>query len=152
MHCRDHVEEMIVERLNRRFPDDEYVNEYEYIQLINRLDVVMWRVLDEVHIPSFTDEDLVSFMRMKAHQLLRRGSIDLERGKVSTLAYTSFRNLCRDIIRMQDRAWRRGLTTDPLDHTPGSRDSSRAPFFTISYQLLEGQEQGSNEDERILSV
>lgn len=152
LHCRDHVEEMIVERLNRRFPDDEYVAEDEYHTLVTRLDIVMCRVLEEVHIPSFTDEDLISFMHMKAHQLLRRGSFNPERGKNTTLAYTAFKNLCRDIIKMQNSAWERDLQTDPIDHTLGSQDWARAPLNTISYQILEGQDQSANEEDYSFSV
>lgn len=136
LHCRDHVEEMIVERLNRRFPDDEFVSDTEYQLLVQRLDVVFARILEEVHIPSFTNEDLLSFMCMKAHQLMRRDAFNAEKGKITTLAYTSFKNLCRDIIKMQNSAWRRNLETDPLDHTWGSQDWSRAPLNTISYEIL----------------
>lgn len=139
MHCRDHVEETIVDRLNRRFPDDVYVSDLDYHQVVKQLDGVFRGILNDIHIPSFTDEDLLSFMYMKTHQLLRRDSFSNHRGKIASLAYTSFRNLFRDLIQMQDRAWKRDMRTDPIDHTKGSQDLGRSPYYTPSFQRIEEQ-------------
>lgn len=104
----------------------------------------MLRILEQVHIPSFTDEDLLSFMHLKVHQMLRRDQLD-PWGSIHGVVYTSLRNLMRDVVRMQDRAWSRGMETDPIDHTLGSQDATRRPLVTISYSILEGQEESALE-------
>jgi len=114
-HSREYIEETIVNRLQKVIEGDRHVSAYQFREVSNRLDVVIYRVLEEVTIPSFTEEDLTSFMLMKTHQMLRQDKIDLDRQNWQTLCYRAFKNLMVDIHRMQLSAHRRGLALDPLD-------------------------------------
>lgn len=101
---RDHVEELIVARLSVTRPDDlpDSIVEHDFRALAGVFEVVMDKTLRKTHIPSFTDEDLVSFMLLHAHLLLRRQAYDFNRNPYSFF-HTAFTNLMRDIIRAQNR-------------------------------------------------
>lgn len=111
---REYLERFIVARLSRRWPDETYVSDREFREMASRLDVVMFRILEETALDSFSEDDLESFMLMKLHQMMRRSKFDPDRGKHHQLAYVAFRNLMRDILLMERRALSRGLGRDAL--------------------------------------
>lgn len=133
-HCRDRVEDLMVARLGSRSDSDQHVPDASFNAVMDGLRPVLGRVLREVHVPSFTNEDLLSFAAMKVHQMMRRGQLDADnyRGQ----AYRALRNLFADLVRRQDAAWRAGLESDPIDHTRGSYDWKRAPTVTVSYEAI----------------
>ena len=116
--ARDHVEGLIVERLTVRKAGEVEVGPHEFRSMAERLDVVYYRVLDRWHVPGFTEDDLMSFMLMKTHQMLRQGKYDYERPPHSVF-YVAMTNLMRDIARAVERAEKAGLRKDPLDTLKG---------------------------------
>lgn len=121
-------------RLSKRSPDDLFVPDHVFEAYRRQILPVMQRVVREVHVPSFTKEDLDSFMLMKLHQMLRRNQLG-DRNYMGQ-CYRAFRNLFADMIRRQDAAWRRGMEADPIDHTSGSYDVKRGGTVTLSYDTL----------------
>lgn len=105
---------MIVGRLTKVKPGERTVHPEEFRSISTRLDVTYYRILDKWHIPGFTDDDLISFMLMKTHQILRRDQYDWERPPHS-LFYASFNNLFIDIVQALERAGNNGMYQDPLD-------------------------------------
>lgn len=101
---RDHVEELIVNRLSQRREGDlpEHLVEQDFRSLSTVFEVTMNKVLWSTRIPGFTDDDLVSFMLMHAHLVLRRQRYDFAKNPYSFF-YVSFNNLMRDILRAQAR-------------------------------------------------
>jgi DNA-directed RNA polymerase specialized sigma24 family protein len=116
MHVRDYVEEMMLARLTATSSDDlpDSAIEHQFKQLIPCFEIVINKVLWNTHIEIFTDDDLTSFMYLKAHQLLRQQKYDDSKNPYSFF-YTAFTNLMRDIIRSQERCIKRGLELDIID-------------------------------------
>ena len=114
MFAREYVEEKIVARLTKVKEDDVFVSDRDYAHMLRFLDGTFHRLANNSKIPGFSEDDLISFMYLKTHQLMRRDQWD-ETRNFRTIAYRSMTNLIRDIIRMQDKAINRGLDRDPLD-------------------------------------
>lgn len=118
MHSRSYIEETITNRLQRKREGDREVSDMEFRQVMKDLEGVVYWAIEEVNIDSFTEEDLMGFMVMKAHQMMRRDEVDFSHKSYKSKFYRSFKNLMYDIIRMQSSAHRRGLYSDPIDtHT-----------------------------------
>lgn len=119
-HSRDHIEEVILARLSVQLPDDLTDDEIEPIfkSLSPVLDVVMNKILWTTTIPMFTNEDLISFMYLKTHQILRRQKWNMNRSPYSFF-YTAFKHLIRDIIKMQRAKHMEHMRWDMLDVVVG---------------------------------
>lgn len=111
---RDYIEEHIVGRLLASRPTDREVNELYFDSLITGLQSTMERVANKYYIAGFTREDLMGFMYLKTHQMLRRGQLNTVKLPHSVF-YAAYKNLMYDMIRMEANAKKRGLRTDPID-------------------------------------
>jgi DNA-directed RNA polymerase specialized sigma24 family protein len=104
MNSREYVEDMILARLTRTRTTDlpDSIVEHQFKAALPGIEIVISKILRKTSIRSFSDEDLRSFMLLKAHQMLRQGKWD-RRKSVHSLFYTAFSNLMYDIIRAQGR-------------------------------------------------
>lgn len=108
--------------------------------LLPVFDVVIAKILRMTHIPMFTDEDLESFMYLKAHQLIRQQKWDTSRNPYGFFT-AAFTNLMRDIIRRQNRNYVREMRWDLLDYSV-NRDFDETIY--VSYEYLEEEEKREN--------
>ena len=117
MIAREYVENMILETLSKRLVTDLSDDQIEkqFKTLIPVFDIVIQKVLRKTSIPQFTNEDLISFMYLKAHQVLRRQKYDQNKSAYSFF-YVSFNNLVRDIIRRQNSIKVSKMEHDLLDY------------------------------------
>lgn len=120
MYKKDHVEEMIVARLSVQKDTDypDWLVERQFKQLYPSIEVAMNKVLWNTNLREFTEEDLVSLMLLKAHQILRQGKYDFQKNSYSYF-YTAFTNLMLDIVRASKRKKCGAMSENLLDYVVG---------------------------------
>ncbi len=140
MHSRDYIENLVIESLSKTYPTDlpDHLIELEFKALVPVFDVVIKKVLKKTHIPMFTDDDIISFMYLKAHQILRQGKWERSRSPYSYF-YVAFLNLTRDIIRRQNTKKAEGMRWDILDFRTLEFDENgnleySSGFYVHSYE------------------
>lgn len=114
-NVREHIEQMMISRLLRKTPVDNPVDNSLFDQVIHDMDRMITNILNETHIPGFTEDDLRGFIELKTHQMLRQNKWDQTRRPFGIFSI-SYRNLIRDILRMRERALRNGMEEDGLDY------------------------------------
>lgn len=116
MYFRDHVDEVMTNRLNKRtendLPDSLVDVDFQLLQPV--LEVVYAKVLRKTKIEGYSDHDLLSFMQLKTYQLLRREKFHFDRSPYSFF-YVAQTNLIRDLIRLKNRSIANGYDIDILD-------------------------------------
>jgi hypothetical protein len=114
MHAKDHAEQVLLDSLLRSKGDEVYVSPWEIEQMERELKDVYNRILDKWLLPGFTEDDLLSFMHLKTHQILRRQVYDYNR-KPNSLFYRSFDNMMKDLAKSMQRASKNGMDHDALE-------------------------------------
>jgi DNA-directed RNA polymerase specialized sigma24 family protein len=129
-HVREHVENVFIANLSKQGASDlpDWMIEGDFKRLLPQIERAIAKVLEDAHIPSFTDDDLTSLMMLKAHKLLRCQKYDFERSAY-TFFYVAFKNMVRDILRCQNSIMAQDMRWDVLDK-----------FSPISWHIFEEYE------------
>lgn len=116
MTLRESLEDFINRRLSI-LPDEvlpDMVVEREFTYLLPAIDIAIAKTLRKTRITAFSDDDLISFCYLRAHQVIKADQYDHERNPHSFF-FVVFNNFVRDIVRAEKRQKRAELHRDVLD-------------------------------------
>lgn len=114
-HFRQHVDTVILHRLLRETREGVKVDEQELGRYLAIAENVAKEILRKRWVGGYTQEDLLSFFRLKVLQICQRSLLARHR-RPESYFYAAFYNLLNDIERVKQQALRIGYDEDGLDH------------------------------------